>query len=173
MKSLIRQKFIDETWDATDLDTAARFWLHLYELTAANYKYSLPPRHALELRLWGFPRVDAEPLLSQLESLVKDSGTGSASLTLENPDTILFTTCVVSEAIPALAGLGLAGVSSFGFDGLVVAIRLRVKGHNRRQSRPRPATVLPVMRVSLSPVVLEVRHGPRGGPKRVHGVGLH
>ena len=143
MKSLVRQKFIDETWDATDLDAAARFWLRLYELTAANQKYSLPPKHALELRLWGFPRADAESLLSKLESLVKDSGSGSASLTLENPDKILLTTGVVSVANPPLAGLGLPWVNSSEFNGLVVEIRLRVRGHNRR--RPRPLDVALVL----------------------------
>src|SRR5262245_38074774 len=43
MRHLIRKHFLDFTWEATDLDAAAEFWLRLYETSAREHAFSAPP----------------------------------------------------------------------------------------------------------------------------------
>ena len=43
MKSLVRQQFLDQTWDAAHLDAAAKFWLQLYDIAAKRIIHHLVP----------------------------------------------------------------------------------------------------------------------------------
>jgi hypothetical protein len=127
MKSLIRQQFLDLTWDAADLNAAAEFWLRLYGITAGWYGYSLPPRHALEIHLSGFPQAEGEALGTELERRALDSGMRNPMVTFADLDTLVVSSGPLPPAEPP-AGLGLPLLAGEAFEGLVAEFRFRVIG---------------------------------------------
>jgi hypothetical protein len=131
MKSLVREHFLDLTWDSGYLDAAARFWLRLYEIAATKYGYSAPPHCGLELRLSGFPQAERESLQRELERRTAAYATHMQAVRLLDPDTLSFSTGLQSgpEALPA--GLGLSILSGAAFEGLVVDIRFNLVGQKQ------------------------------------------
>jgi hypothetical protein len=132
MKSLVRQQFVDQTWDAAALDAAARFWLALYGVAANWYGYSPNPRHSLELRLSGFPRTKAEAVATELDRRASASDVPNPVVTLTDPDTVVLSSDMVTapDTAPPV-GLGLPLLAGSQFEGLVAEVRLRVIGRKR------------------------------------------
>jgi hypothetical protein len=131
MKSLVREHFLDLSWDGAYLDAAARFWVRLYEIAAARYGYSTPPHCALELRLSGFPQAGRESLQSELERRSASFATHTHAVKLLDPDTLSFSLGLLPgpELLPS--GLGLSLLAGSVFEGLVLDIRFSVVGYKK------------------------------------------
>jgi hypothetical protein len=96
MNALIRQQFLDLTWDSVHLNAASEFWLRLYEIAAKHYAYDDKPHYSLEIRLWGFPRCNAEKLAKELERRAQAFNVETPVVTIKDPDTIILSSKEVS-----------------------------------------------------------------------------
>src|SRR5262245_13394258 len=78
MQQLIRKQLHDFRWDSDDLDLAAEFWLRLFEAAAPDWGVSPEPVHALQIRLRGLPRQQADELQAELARRLGDENDGHA-----------------------------------------------------------------------------------------------
>jgi hypothetical protein len=129
---LTRKQFPDRTWDAADLDAAAEFWLHLYEDTARRLRFDPALTHATELRLRGFPRADLPALTAELARRAGASDFVAPEVGPHDPDTLVLSSGRGPADEMPPAGLGLPLLAGPPFDGLVVEIRVRVVGRERK-----------------------------------------
>jgi hypothetical protein len=128
MKFAIRKKFLDLAWTAADLDSAAEFWLRLYEAAARSQSFSSTPDHVTELRLRGFPRAEGELLADELARRAPEADFRRPVVELTDPDTITLVSDLTDGAESAPAGLGLPLLEGPGFDGLMVEFRFTAAG---------------------------------------------
>ncbi len=132
MKSVVRQQFLDLTWDAAHLDDAGKFWLQLYDIAAKWYGYSTTPQYRLKLRLWGFGRHQGESLASELERQAVVAKIGHPVVTLVHPDTLVLSSGEATAPTPPPGGLGLPLLAGSQFEGLAVQVRFRVAAPTKR-----------------------------------------
>ena len=167
MKSLIREQFLNLTWGVADLDAAAEFWLRLYERVASSRRYNPSPRHAIELRLTGFPVHAGD------ESASRVGATARLASDVRRPDVHLcdpHTLVLYSEPEPGGAapptGLGLPVLAGPPFDGLIAEVRFIASGREGGYIKTGTATVALVIIGELRNGKLLVKSIWRSGSSR-------
>lgn len=133
--NLIRKQFLDRWWDAADFDTAAEFWLRLYEEAARAQGFTDTPVHNTAIRLRGFPRHAAGDLLKELANRVAASDFPAPEADQPDPDTLVISSGELGGEEQAPAGLGLPVVGGPAFEGLMVEFRFRVVGDEGKSLR--------------------------------------
>jgi hypothetical protein len=128
MKSLIRREFLNQTWDANDLDGAAEFWLRLYKVVAAANGYSIRPKSELEIQVSGFSQFKGEFLQRELEERIAASDIPNATSSLRDSETLVISTGIRSGQTTPPVGLGLPLLAGSAFEGVVAEVRFRVIG---------------------------------------------
>jgi hypothetical protein len=128
MKSIAREQFLDQEWDAARLDLAGWFWLELYRRAASHYGGGADPECAVEITLWGFPRSKGEALSAELDRRAVSAGVPDPVVTLRDPDTIVLTSAPVPGPPRFPPGLGRVLLADPAPDGLAAEVRLRAVG---------------------------------------------
>ena len=135
MKSLVRQQFLDQTWDAA-LDAAAKFWLQLYAIAADHYGYAEPlGTTSKSICLVSRHLVDA--FHTELERGTEREGFPEPVVKLAvdpfvlSDDTLVLSSGRLAPPQAPPAGLGLPLLSGPGFEGLAVELRFRITGRSR------------------------------------------
>jgi hypothetical protein len=137
MKHLTRKTFLDLAWTPADLDSAAEFWLRLYEEAAREQSFTAEPDHVTELRLRGFPRAEGPLLADELARRAASSEFRRPVVELIDPDTIVLVSEPTAGGDAPPAGLGLPLLEGPGFDDLVVEIRFTATGGQGRINQAR------------------------------------
>ncbi len=132
---VIRSRFVDRWWTGGDLDTAAEFWLRLYEAAAHSQGFADTPTHRTEIRLRGFPRSRADTLLREVASRVADSDFPAPEADLPDLDTLVLASGEIHGAEQAPAGLGFPILLAPAFEGLMVEFRFEVRADERKTLR--------------------------------------
>jgi hypothetical protein len=131
MRHLIRSRFLDVPWDASDLDSLAELWMQFYERAAVKNQFRALPYHELEVRLRGFPRHRAEELQAELRTRLS-SWVPQPQVSLSEPDTLTVSSGFARFNKPPADGLGLPWLEGELFDGLLAEVRFTVAGFRDR-----------------------------------------
>lgn len=128
LRSLIRWKFVDETWTANDFDALGAFWLALYDEANHLPEGDWRSEQTLEIYLFGFPRSAGPTVGSALARQLAE-----ASIPVEvsafDPDTLVAKTKPRPGDRRPFEGFGvhaLTGPLFDEFDGLVFEFRYTV-----------------------------------------------
>jgi hypothetical protein len=92
MQHLIRPKFHNLVWDARDLETAAEFWLNLYEEADRKARFRATAYHEVEIRLRGFPRQRIAAIEAELRGRFPPSDFPTPFVSRLDPDTVAIAT---------------------------------------------------------------------------------
>jgi hypothetical protein len=128
MRHLIRQQLLDLSWDAADLEDAAEFWLRLYERANRSAWFPATPCHAVEIRLRGFARPQADAIEAELRERLLSTPFPDPAITRPDPDTVALSSGFVEIDEKPPAGLGVPLLRGEPFDGLLAEVRFTVAG---------------------------------------------
>lgn len=121
MQPLIRPTFDPQPMAAADLDAAADHWLWLFD--RSRHTEAGGVEHRTELRLFGFPRADADGIEHALRERLP-----AFAVERPDPDTLVVTgRRRLAEAAPP-ARLGVPRLAGPPFDGLYAEVRVRTTG---------------------------------------------
>ncbi len=125
MRSLVRWKFVDRTWEPDDLELFAKFWLRLYEQADHPPDESWESHQTLELHLTGFPRSVTQPVADELARRLSEAGV-PVDVSSPDGDTLVAKAKPREGNQPPLLGRGIQALAGAPFDGMVVEIRYTV-----------------------------------------------
>jgi hypothetical protein len=161
VKPIVRAEWPDRVLDPADLDALAEFWLDLVEPSrkALDQMRAVEYAHALELRLWGFPRSQTAAVADALRGRVEGR---DAEVTTPDPDTVAvaFREADLNTLPPR--GLGLPRLAGPPFDGLAVEVRLVARAYKRGGGRL-IADAATVLGGRLTPAGLDLKGVWRAG----------
>lgn len=123
MFSLSRTKFVDRLLTPNDLDDMTALWLAWHEEARLSRVRLLHGYHAVELRLYGFPRQRGELLKGELQRKLTEYG-WDYDIDLSDPDFLRVSSPFQSFIESCSLGDWLAVVQIPDFRGLVAFLRL-------------------------------------------------
>ena len=84
--TLARVQAINRTWEPDDFGAALSLLTFLHQV-----KRRRPATMQAAFRVWGFPREKRSDIAAQITERAKEADVWEATLTEENPDTLVFT----------------------------------------------------------------------------------
>lgn len=133
LRHLIRTAFIDSVWGAADLNEAADFWVRLFEVAARKGRFGDIVYHAVEVRLQGFPRHQAEVVRDAFARRLADGDFPDPHLLLTDADTLVFSSGYAPLDQAPVEGLVIPCLAGAPFDGLLVELRFTVAAFRRER----------------------------------------
>jgi hypothetical protein len=140
MFSLTRREFLDASFRREDLDALTDLWLAwAQQARLAGPLRSLENYHAVQLRLWGFPRPERDKLRQHLEQRLTELPGQHPQIELADPDYLEVNTPFLDFSHPCSLGQWLKVVDDPAFHGLVLILRLSVHFWRDRPEGPAAA----------------------------------
>jgi hypothetical protein len=126
MFSLTRRAFPDVHFKREDLDALTDLWLAWAQQGRHGPLRSLENYHAVQLRLWGFPRQERDRLRQRSEQRLAGFPELHAEINLADPDYLEVNTPFLDFSKPCSLGMWLAVLHDSAFDGLVLTLQLDI-----------------------------------------------
>ncbi|MBN9121588.1 MAG: hypothetical protein J0I06_20975, partial [Planctomycetes bacterium] len=127
IRTIAREKFVNRTWTVPVLDDLGAYWSDLCRMTCGVGPAGWKPKHAIELRISGFPRAAGPAIRDALNHRYWAPG---VTVTAPNPDEFVVQWKPTEREDPP-AGLGLPLLTKGPFEGLIVEIRFAVANRRR------------------------------------------
>jgi hypothetical protein len=125
MFSLTRRQFPDRPLTREDLDALTDLWLGWHEQAQRGF-LRLESYHAIELKLWGFPRQDREKLRQRLQQNLNSMELHDSEIDDSDPEWLTAKTPFLDFSHPPSLALWYTLVDDDAFHGLVALLRLSV-----------------------------------------------
>ena len=126
MFTLTRREFLDALCRWEDLDALTDLWLAWAQQGRKGPLRALENYHAVQLRLWGFPRQEREKLRQCLQHKLTEMPELHPEIESADPDYLEVNTPFLDFSKPCSLGMWLAVVQDPAFTGLVLTLRLDI-----------------------------------------------
>lgn len=124
MFSLTRRQFPDRPLTPEDLDALTDLWLAWHEQAQRGSFPRLEGYHAIELKLWGFPRQDREKLRQLLQQNLNSMEVHDSEIDDSDPEWLTVRTPFLDFSHPPSLAKWHTLVNDDAFCGLVALLRL-------------------------------------------------